>query len=445
MQPNILLINPWIYDFAAFDLWAKPLGLLYLAEALRKAGCRVRLVDCLDRLHPESGAPPRRAAWPKGAGQWARHNEDTPKPLDGIPRKYSRYGLPEEVLCRELVDGPRPDLVMVGSGMTYWYLGTKRAISLVKKIWPESPVILGGVYATLCRNHAERESGADLVVSGAGEAGLPGAAMEAAGIDLGPAFADDLLELLPALDLYREIDFAPLMTSRGCPRKCPYCASRQMYEGFVQRPVDDVIGEIEERCLKYGIEDFTFFDDALLVNEDDHIKPILEGILRRGLKTRFHVPNGLHVSLLEKELAELMFKTGFQTIRLGLETLDPNRRESLGYKVKTGQFEAALNNLVSAGFDPPQIGTYILYGLPGQPLDEALYTAKLVRSLGARPYLAEYSPLPGTPLWDEALNTTPFDLESEPLYQNNSFFPCRGYDFSWEKIWEIKRAALGRS
>ena len=47
--PLILLINPWITDFAAHDLWAKPMGLLMLASLLREGGCRVSFVDCLDR------------------------------------------------------------------------------------------------------------------------------------------------------------------------------------------------------------------------------------------------------------------------------------------------------------------------------------------------------------------------------------------------------------
>ena len=46
--PRMLLINPWIYDFAAFDFWAKPLGLLYIAESLRRKGVEVTLIDCLD-------------------------------------------------------------------------------------------------------------------------------------------------------------------------------------------------------------------------------------------------------------------------------------------------------------------------------------------------------------------------------------------------------------
>jgi len=47
-----LLINPWIYDFKAYDFFLKPLGLLYLASYLRENNFEVDLIDCLDRNHP---------------------------------------------------------------------------------------------------------------------------------------------------------------------------------------------------------------------------------------------------------------------------------------------------------------------------------------------------------------------------------------------------------
>jgi len=47
-SPPLLLINPWIYDFAAYDFWAKPLGFLYLAAILRKNGFAINYIDCLD-------------------------------------------------------------------------------------------------------------------------------------------------------------------------------------------------------------------------------------------------------------------------------------------------------------------------------------------------------------------------------------------------------------
>ena len=40
-NPRLLLINPWIYDFTAFDLWTKPIGLLYIASYLRQVGYHI--------------------------------------------------------------------------------------------------------------------------------------------------------------------------------------------------------------------------------------------------------------------------------------------------------------------------------------------------------------------------------------------------------------------
>jgi len=50
---NVLLINPWIFDFTAYDFWLRPLGLLAVAAVLRDgADVDLRLIDCLDRTHP---------------------------------------------------------------------------------------------------------------------------------------------------------------------------------------------------------------------------------------------------------------------------------------------------------------------------------------------------------------------------------------------------------
>ena len=435
MRPEVLFINPWIYDFAAFDLWARPLGLLYLAARFRSHGFNVRLVDCLDRLHPRSGAPRPRKAHPPGTGPWARTPVETPVPYQGAPRRYCRYGMPEDAFFSEISAGPRPDLIMVGSGMTYWYQGVVRAVALARKAWPEARIVLGGNYPSLYPEHAREHAGADLVISGPGEETADRLAAE-----FGLESSDnlDFFHPWPALDLYPRLAAAPLLTSRGCPLRCPYCASGRLFPALVTRDPDNVLAEIEDRRLNLNLTDFAFFDDALLFDAQARLIPILEEVVRRGWKIRFHAPNGLHVGSITPELARLMKAAGFYTLRLGVESLDPERRERLGGKVPPGGFDAAAQNLLQAGFPPERIGVYILWGLPGQPLDEVLTTAKRVAATGLKASLAEYSPLPGTPLWAEAIKTSPFDLAEEPLYGNNTFIPCRGPDFSWEKIWEVK-------
>ena len=134
-----------------------------------------------------------------------------------------------------------------------------------------------------------------------------------------------------------------------------------------------------------------------------------------------------------------LFLSGFKTLRLGLETTDQQRQHQLGDKVKPGAFSTAMENLTRAGFQADQIGIYLLCGLPGQELVEVAESIRMVRDLGARPYLAEYSPIPGTPLWSEALRSSPFDLVNEPLYHNNSILPCRSERFGLEELQQLKQ------
>ena len=53
--------------------------------------------------------------------------------------------------------------------MTYWYLGLKRVVEIVREIYPDVPVILGGVYTTLMSEHAMTEIKPDHIITGPGE------------------------------------------------------------------------------------------------------------------------------------------------------------------------------------------------------------------------------------------------------------------------------------
>jgi hypothetical protein len=48
-KSHVLLINPWLYDFAAYNEWVEPLGLLSVAAVLRENGYTLSPIDCLDR------------------------------------------------------------------------------------------------------------------------------------------------------------------------------------------------------------------------------------------------------------------------------------------------------------------------------------------------------------------------------------------------------------
>ncbi|MBN1276685.1 MAG: radical SAM protein [Deltaproteobacteria bacterium] len=426
MTHSLILINPWIYDFAAYDLWSKPLGLLYIAGFLRQFGFRIHFIDCLDRHHPgmlednQFRAPKRR---PYGTGKFWRMQIEKPDRLKHVQRPYSRYGISISIFERELSEIENPVAILVTSLMTYWYPGVREAIAIARKIHPGVPVILGGVYARLCHEHAMQTSGADRVVTEADPEVIL-KLFNDFGIEIPQSINDLQPRPYPAFDLLNKNDYICLLTSTGCPFRCRYCASHFLSPLLEQRDPHEILDEILYWNKYLGIRDFAFYDDALLVASEDHMAILLEAINRHDPDLRFHTPNALHAREISYDIAMLMRRTGFKTIRIGLETSDFSIHKDIDNKISEGDFERSVSNLQRAGFKASDIGVYILAGLPGQSVDSVLKTIDYIAGNGAVPYLSEYSPIPHTDLWEKAVEFSEYDITGEPLFQNNTLLPC---------------------
>ena len=424
--PHILLINPWIYDFAAYDLWSKPLGLLTLATFLRNRGFRIHLIDCLDTHHPGmTGDPsltqPARRRY--GTGKFFRERTPRPEALKDVPRSYSRYGISTQLFIEALRKAEPPAAILVTSLMTYWYPGVQEVIRIAREIHPETPVLLGGIYARLCTEHALRKSGADEVLGAADtpDFSVLQSALRKLGLDPEPSSQPFVY---PSFDLLHGMDYVCLQTSSGCPFRCHYCASHYLNPEFTRRNPHEVLEEILFWGTHRDVEDFAFYDDALLVGFESHLRVLLEQVVKMNLPIRFHTPNALHVREITPSVANLLFASGFKTIRLGLETSDMGLHHDLDGKVSTGEFDRAVRNLTLAGFDHRDIGAYILAGLPAQSVESIERSVEYVVRAQAMPYIAEYSPIPHTPLWEKAVACSEYDLVSEPLFHNNTLLPC---------------------
>lgn len=437
--PHVLCVNPWIHDFAAYDFWAKPLGLLTLAAILRRHGIDVSYIDCLDRFHP--CAAPFGAGRQDGRGPYHKEKVARPKGLEDVTRTFSRYGIAPEWFEADLRRLAPPDLILVTSMMTYWASGVQETISRIKTVFPLTPVVLGGIYASLCTEHARSHSGADQVATGPGEVCLPEIIRRHCGFEMTPEF--DPVDMdsypYPAFDLQHRIDYIPLLTSKGCPFSCPYCASGFLNPRRMVRQPRQVMAEINHWHQSHGVRNFVFYDDALLIDPENHIIPLLERIIEADLRLSFHTPNALHVREITPRIARLMFSAGFKTIRLGLETAVFEHRDAFDRKVGEKDFFRSVQALKAAGFRADQIGAYLLVGLPGQSPGEVERSVSVVKNSGIMPVLAYYSPIPHTALWPQAVASSRYALAAAPLFTNNAIFPCRHEAFSWNTVSHLKK------
>lgn len=434
MNQRVLLVNPWIYDFSAYDFWLKPIGLLFLANSLLRQGFEVRFLDLVDNsfLPVEIKAHLKKRA--DGRGKFYAEEVSKPAPLKSIPRKFKRYGVPPKIAEQIIQQIPAPSAIFLGTTMTYWSYGYIETARFLREKFRETPIIAGGLYVTICAEHSRNNLGADFYCGGDYEQSLKRILKELFGFDE-ELEAPERVRL--GLELYPKLEYGVILTGRGCPYHCKYCLSPKLHPELKRKPVEMVIDEIIWQGKELGLQNISFYDDALLLKPEEHIMKILEGVIQEKIKVKFHTPNGLHLKPMSQELANLMKRAGFETIRFGLETLDPARQKELGAKAGIEDLARALTYLENAGYERRQIGVYLLAGLPGQSAVEIEKDIQEVKKLGARAYLSEYSPIPDTALWEKSLKSARYPIE-EPLFQNCSLLPCAHSSLTAQKLTELK-------
>lgn len=420
-----LLINPFIYDFSAYGFWSSPLGLLYIGSILRENGFSVDLIDCME--------PIKNKIRSDGRNPFPKKKVDPPEILKAINKPFSRYGMgPEELLAR--LSGLRePDLVLITSIMTYWYPGTREVLSLIRKTFPRSKIVVGGIYPTLCPDHSAYILGeADIIIRSGDIEKFYDYIEGTFLITLHKKVSFTELSSLPypCYDLYGFIPFIPLLTSLGCSFHCAYCATSYIYPHIVRRSFPSVLDEIVYWQGR-GIRRFVFYDDSLLYSSELYSKPLLRGIANMGASIDIYNPNALNAAFIDDELALLLRHAGFQEVRIGLETSDATIQKSTGGKVNSKIFLKAVNSLKKAGFSNNNIFVYILAGLPFQKFEDVKRTIDFVLSSGCTPYLAEYTPIPHTVLFEKYATFSRYPILEDPLFQNNALFP-----FAWEGFTE---------
>jgi hypothetical protein len=406
MKPKILLVNPPIYDFTAFDFWLKPYGMLTVAGYLRgKADFQV--FDYLDRLHPLAAGRKGLQSDKWGRGRFYSEKVAKPQCFTTIPRYYRRFGLPRDTFRKFLSQQGPYDFAFVQTTMTYWYKGVEEVLEDLRKICPKTKIILGGNYVTVCTSHVEK-LGADFL---------------AVGTNLEPLwnYLGDIGDLKqPALwEIYNQLNVGVLKLSDGCPFNCTYCSVPNVYGRFKTRPLERSLAELELLC-KLDVENIAFYDDALLFDSEQVLVPFLNEVIKRDIQINFHTPNALNAHFVTKKIAALMVQAGFNTFYLGLESASLQWQKQTGSKVFCEELAQATAHLTDAGVEAANITAYQILGHPNTTAGELEATMRFVNTLGIRGVLADFSPIPGTPDGNLCRRWVNMD---EPLLHNKTAFP----------------------
>ncbi len=357
-----------------------PLGLAYIAAAVKNAGYEVDVADLCFGRHPLKQLRAQVARFqPQVIGLSLRNVDNAAYPLT----------VDYLALHREVVDAlhnaSNAPVVLGGSGFSIlphaymheldgdWGIageGERTFVALLQALEQDrDPSTIAGVIspASNTRLSFSRTFLSDITAAPTIQAQRP------------VNWSENLQPLREPFDYARYIrrgGTGNIQTKRGCVFKCSYC-TYPLLEGnrFRARDAVDVVDEIEKLQQDYGPHPI-FFVDSILNFPRGHVEAICEEILRRKLKLRwscYATP-----IKLDRHQAQLMADAGCEGIELGSDAVDDAQLNRLGKSFNAEIAERANRYCLEAGLKVCQT---IIFGAPGETEDSVRTTCRALRKM----------------------------------------------------------------
>ncbi len=404
----------------------QPLGTLYVASALRKAGHDVRfyngafmtqedILSGIKDFQPQCiGIYSTTFGWPK-----AKNAARTLRKL--LPGALIVTGGPYPIALKErcLADCPDIDIAVTGEGeetmvemLEHWQAG-KSFSGMTGLVYREK----GHIHTTPSR---------PLITD----------------LDALDPPARDLLgdaeKYIPPPATYKRRPVAVLITSRGCNRRCLYCfqIDQSRKSGIRYRSVENVMQEIE-LVLRQGYREIKFIDDTLAADYDRAMR-IAREIKARKLDFTWFA--SACVNQVDKPLLQAFKDAGCWAILFGAESGVQKDLNTIRKGITLAQIKNAVTAAKEVGIT---VYTPFLFGIPGQTFEDGLKSIDFACELD--PDIANFhaiTPFPGTDLYDniEKYGTMSEDL-NDYSYQGAAFVP---HSMTREQIAELRQIAFRR-
>ncbi|MFO8015707.1 MAG: radical SAM protein, partial [Candidatus Woesearchaeota archaeon] len=323
---------------------------------------------------------------------------------------------------KEFIKRYSPDIVCISCWTTF-IASTFRVAELVKELDKNTPVIVGGPHATLKPKEILESNCVDYIVFGEGEdtmyelvesltknpnkkpSGVKGIYYKTKGRmhNGGKRDFKKNMDEIPIADRslllnekkYSLEDMGLLMTSRGCPFNCSYCATSIWERKVRYHSINRVIKEIETVKKLYKTTHFSIKDDTFTLNKE-RVKAFCKELKKRKLKITWDC--NARVNLIDLNMLKIMKKAGCTGIKVGIESGSEKILKLMNKGITKKQIIQSARILRESGI---HWTAYFMMGLPDETKEDMLKTLNLMRKI--KPdyaSLSVYEVFPGTALFD---------------------------------------------
>ena len=409
-----------------------PFQLGYLAAACLRSGHEPRILDCaLEQWE---------------AAQFARRVAEARPEVVGFTMFSSDFYNAAQA-CRALKQLPHPPVVLLGGihpssfpeptldsipAADYIFVGEAEAglpalLGALARDPAPAPEILAGIPGLGWRQGGEARINAKANQLDLDALGLP---------------AWDLLKPLryqqyPPTLFVRRRPFAPIITTRGCPYLCTYCAGHNVSGYRIRnRSLDLVFDEIALLRERYGIRELHIEDDNFTWRRE-RVVAFCEGLLQRKWDLTWTMPNGVRLDTLDLELLKLMKRAGCYFLILGVESGSDRILKHMRKKITVAQVEEKTRLVAQAGILPH---AFFMLGYPEETEADIQATLDLSLRLpliGA--HFSSYRPLPGTQSSEELIargEIKQFEFSAEKSTFASVVYAPRGMTLDGIRTWQ---------
>lgn len=233
---------------------------------------------------------------------------------------------------------------------------------------------------------------------------------------------------------------AQIITSRGCPFNCYYCAIHNVWNrSYRMRSAENVLDEITLLNEKYKVRHFGIVDDNFNISKKRTIA-ICRGVIERGLEITFRADSGVYLSTLDEETLSLMKRAGFHELYFGIESGNQKILNNIiNKKINLDQVKEVTKLCRKLGIIS---GGFFMVGVPGETKETMEETIKFALDSDLdRIRIYTCQPFPGSKLYEDCQKegwiADNFDVSRALIFDSKAYIQTN--EFSPKDVTEIAK------